>query len=135
VAALRVDVAKLFTDYRVYWLRVPQTHAIEAADHLAEVRAKLGSVAAKLTQYAGSNEKAQVDLAAMNRDLASADAALGAAPPPAPSIAAVAALQPAADMTADDAAVTAAHDALVTGRTALETARDDAGRVVTDLQG
>ena len=42
LAALQADATKLFVDYRVYWLRVPQTHVIEAADRLAEARARLG---------------------------------------------------------------------------------------------
>ncbi len=135
LAAFRADVNKLFVDYRVYWLRAPQTHVIEAADHLAEVRTKLGDVASKLTKYAGADEQAQVDLAALNRALAVADAKLGTVPTPAPSIAAAAALAPAADMTADEAALRTAHDDLVAARSALETARDAAGRVVADLHG
>jgi hypothetical protein len=135
LAAFRADAVKLFVGYRVYWLRVPQSHAIEAADRLGEVRARLGDVAAKLTTYAGSNEQAQVDLAAMHRALDAADAKLGTAPNAGPSIAAIAGLAPAADMTADEAALRAAHTDLVAIRSSLVDARSAAQRVVADLRG
>ena len=78
----------------MYWLRVPQSHAIEAADHLAEARAKLGTVAAKLAGLVGTNQQAKIDLDAMNTELGSVDAQLGVAPTPGPSIAAVRDLRP-----------------------------------------
>src|SRR6202043_513903 len=41
LAALRADATKIFVDYRVFWLRGPQTHVIEAADRLDEARSRL----------------------------------------------------------------------------------------------
>ncbi|HWS44974.1 MAG TPA: hypothetical protein VN636_03865 [Acidimicrobiia bacterium] len=135
LAALRTDATKLFVDYRVYWLRVPQTHAIQAADHLAEARARLGQVAAKLAGYVGSNTTAQADLAAMNQALAAADAKLGTPPTAGPSIAAVPGLLPAADMTAQTQALQAAHADLLAARASLSAARAGGAKVVADLRG
>lgn len=134
-ADLAADAAKLLDDYRVYWLRVPQTHAIEAADRLAEVRAKLGDAAAKLAPHVGSNAKAATDLQAMNASLAAADAMLGTAPTPAPAVAAVTTLQPAHDMTADDNVLNAARADLQAARAALVDARNHGLATVADLRG
>jgi len=133
-AAFHDAASKIFTNYRVYWLRVPQTRAIEAADHLAEARAKLGDVARKLASHVGDDQQAQTDLATMNAALATADSKIGTAPTPSAVLAAAAAAQPAADMTADEAALNAAHDALGAARTALTQARDAARKVITDLK-
>jgi hypothetical protein len=133
-AAFHADAAKIFTDYRVYWLRVPQSHVIEAADHLAEARARLGTVSSKLAKYAGVSADADADIAAMNQSLAAADAKLGTAPTAGASIAAVAALQPAADMTADTAALRTAHSDLLAVRDALVAARVSAAKAVAALR-
>lgn len=132
-AALPADASTLFTSYRVYWLRVPQTHGIEAADRLAEARTRLGAVATKLAGHVSGNPKAQTDLAAMNRALSAADAALGTPPTPTAHIAALPALAPAADMTADVAAMVAARADLVSVRGSLVQARVDGLAVVADL--
>jgi hypothetical protein len=133
-AAFANAARPLFTDYRVYWLRVPQTNVIQAADYLAEARARLGDAAAKLAPHVKSNTKATTDFNAMNAALASADASLGSAPNPAASIKAVVALAPAVDMTADVNALNAAGTDLLTAHTALVTARGDALQVIADLQ-
>jgi len=119
VDALRADVTPLFTGYRVYWLRVPQSRGIEAADRLGEARADIGGAATKLAAHVGNNAKAKQDLDAMNAALAAADAKLGAAPSPAGSIAALAGLAPAADMTADVAAMETARADLTSAWHAL----------------
>jgi hypothetical protein len=134
-AALHADAVKLFVNYRVYWLRVPQTHAIEAADHLAEARQKLGGVATKLAGLVGSNSQAQTDLAAMNQALAAADANLSTPPTPAATIAAILGLQPAVDMTADTQALITARQDLLSARHALGQARADGVKVIADLRG
>jgi hypothetical protein len=134
IAALRTDWRKMFDDYRVYWLRVPQSHGIEAADHLAEAQTKLASVASKLAGYVGSNTQAQADLAAMNQQLAAAASKLGTPPTAGPSIAALAGLAPAPDMTANTAALQAAHADLVAARAALVQARADGKKVIADLK-
>jgi hypothetical protein len=134
-AAFHTDASTLWTNYRVYWLRVPQSHAIEAADYLSEARTKLGNVATKLASLVGNNAQAKIDLEAMNTALASVDAQLGVAPTPGPSITAVRDLQPAADMTADDAAMQTAHTDLVAIHQNLVQARADGQQVISDLQG
>jgi len=134
-AALRTDAMSLFTTYRVYWLRVPQTHAVEAADRLAEARSRLRSVAAKLAAHVGTNAKAQAALAAMNQALAAADAKLGTAPIPASALASVVALAPAADMTADVAAMETTRAVLYSARSSLAQARTDGLTVIDDLGG
>jgi len=134
VAALKADATRLFVDYRVYWLRGPQTHAIQAADRLAEARIRLGHAAAKLARLVGSKTTAQADLAAMNQSLAGADAKLGTPPTAGSSIVGVAGLVPAADMTHDTAVLEAARADLLAVRAALAQARADGLRVVTDLQ-
>lgn len=133
VAAFRADATKLLTDYRVYWLRVPQTHGIEAADRLAEARTRLGLVSAKLATHVGGNSRAQTDLASMNQALADADAKLGTPPSAAPSIAQLTTLTPATDMTANDAAMETARADLLAVRGSLVQARADGLAVITDL--
>jgi hypothetical protein len=133
VAAFRADATKLLTDYRVYWLRVPQTHGIEAADRLAEARTRLGVVATKLGPHVAGNAKAQTDLATMNQALAAADAKLGTPPSAAPSIAQLATLTPAADMTANDAAMETARGDLLAVRGSLVQARAAGLAVIADL--
>ncbi|HZP28943.1 MAG TPA: hypothetical protein VFC99_08320 [Acidimicrobiia bacterium] len=131
--ALDADTRTIFTGYRVYWLRVPQTHILEAADRLGAARQTLGASAAKLAGLVGDNAKAKADLAAMNDALANADAHVGNPPALGGSVGAVPALAPAVDMTADVAALKAARRDLEAARKALDTARRDALRVVADL--
>jgi hypothetical protein len=132
-AALAGAVRPLFTDYRVYWLRVPQTDIIQAADYLAEARSRLGDAATKLASHVTGNTNAMIALNEMNVALATADSHLGTAPNPTPSIKAAAALVPAVDMTANDSAINAARTDLLAARTALITARGDAQQVIADL--
>ncbi len=134
-AALKSDAQKLFVDYRVYWLRGPQTGAIRAADALAGARARLGQAAAKAAPLVGSNAKAQSDLAAMNRALATADAKLGTPPSVGSTIAAAAGLQPATDMTNDTAVLESAHSDLLAAKAALAAARAAGLALIGDLQG
>jgi hypothetical protein len=133
LAALRADATKLFVDYRVFWLRVPQTHVIEAADRLDEARSRLAAAAELLAGQVGTNASAQRDLAAMNQALSSADAKLGTPPSAGPSIVAVAGLQPAADMSDDTAVLRGAHADLLAVRASLAEARADGLKVLADL--
>jgi hypothetical protein len=133
LAALRADATKIFVDYRVFWLRGPQTHVIEAADRLDEARSRLAEAAGLLAKRVGANASAQADLAAMNQALASADAKLGLPPSPGPSIVAVAGLQPAADMSHDTTVLQGAHAELLAVRAALADARSDGLKVISDL--
>jgi hypothetical protein len=132
-AAFRTDATPLWTNYRVYWLRVPQTHVIEAADRLSDASTHLSTVATKLATHVGGNTKAQSDLAAMNAAIASAVAKIGTPPAPTPNIAAVPGLAPAVDMTADVAALEAARSDLMAARSSLEQARADGLAVIADL--
>lgn len=133
LAALRADATKIFVDYRVFWLRGPQTHVIEAADRLDEARSRLAEAAGLLAKRVGANAPAQADLAAMDQALASADAKLGTPPSAGPSIAAVAGLQPAADMSQDTTVLQGAHADLLAARAALADARADGLKVISDL--
>jgi hypothetical protein len=133
LAALRADATKLFVDYRVFWLRVPQTHVIEAADRLDEARTRLAGAAGLLAGQVGANASAQRDLAAMNQALSSADAKLGTPSSAGPSIVAVAGLQPAADMSNDTAVLRGAHADLLAVRASLAEARADGLKVLSDL--
>ena len=131
--ALRTEATALLTDYRVYWLRVPQTHEIEAADRLAEARARLGDIATRLSGHVTGNVRAQTDLAAMNQALAAADTALGTVPTPSANLAQVPGLAPAADMAADVAVMEAARGDLLSARASLVTARAAGRSVLVDL--
>jgi hypothetical protein len=134
LAALRADATKLFVDYRVFWLRVPQTHVIEAADRLDEARSRLADAAGLLAKRVGANASAQADLAAMNQALSSADAKLGTPPSAGPSIAAVAGLQPAADMSHDTTVLKYTKTDILDVRASLAEARADGLKVLADLK-
>ena len=131
--AFRTDATPLWTNYRVYWLRVPQTHVIEAADRLSDASSHLSTVATKLATHVAGNTKAQTDLAAMNAAIAAAVAKIGTPPTPTPNIAAVPSLAPAVDMTADVAALEAARGDLMSARSSLEQAHADGLAVIADL--
>ncbi len=131
--AIRSDVVSIFTAYRVYWLRVPQAHLIEEADHLGVARGKLQTVAQTLAGLVGANAAAQRDLAAMRSGLAAFDATLGTVPHVTVHLAAVAQLAPAADMTADVAAMQSARSDLRSARQSLGQASLDAHKVIKDL--
>ena len=134
LAAFRADATKVFVDYRVYWLRQPQTHVIAAADQLSEIHDQLAQIAARLATLVGTNVAAQHDLATMNAALNAAQAKLGTPPNVAPSIAAVARLRPAADMSSNERALRAAHADLSAARDDLTQARDAARNVLADFK-
>jgi hypothetical protein len=134
VAALHADASKIFVDYRVYWLRVPQSEVIDASDHMAEASGRLGDAATKLASLVGSNATAQADLAAMNSALGAANAKLGTPPAAGPTLAPVPGLTPAADMTHDTAVLEAAYTDVLSIRASLVAARADGLKVLTDLQ-
>jgi hypothetical protein len=85
VAALKADIVKIATDYRVYLLVVRQVNLVNGADGVAAAQAKFATVNTTLTariaaaKAAGKDTKAaQADLDAMN---ASVTAAAGLAAP------------------------------------------------------
>lgn len=132
---LRADVATIFTNYRVYALRLPQTHVIVAAGHLGGARDDLQRVADRLAGAVGSNQQATADLAAMNAALAAADARIGRPPTLVGTVADVPGLQPAVDVTPLTAALKAARTDLEGARTDLATARAKALSAVAALGG
>lgn len=134
LAAFRADATKVFDDYRVYWLRQPQTHAIAAADQLSEIHDQLAQIAARLATLVGTNVAAQHDLAAMNAALNAAEAKLGTPPNVDPSIAAVVGLRPAADMSSNERTLRVARADLSTARDDLTQARDAARSVLADFK-
>jgi hypothetical protein len=73
VAALKADIAKIVTDYRVYVLVVPQVNLVNAADGVMAAQSRFATVSAKLTDaIAAAKAKgkdttaAQASLDAMN---------------------------------------------------------------------
>jgi hypothetical protein len=134
-STLSADARTIFTGYRVYWLRVPQTRIIESADHLGVARQALGASATKLAGLVGDDARAKSDLDAMNQALTTADTHIGNPPALGGSVVAVPGLAPAVDMTADVTALKAARQDLAAARSALDAARRAGLRVVADLGG
>jgi hypothetical protein len=134
-AALKADGEAIFYQYRIYALRVPQTKALEAADHLGDARGQLGEVSATLAGKVGDNAAAQAALDAMNAALAQYDTRVGAPGALAGAMAAVPGLEPAQDTGPTTAALQAARADLTAGRQALATARDEAKKAVEALKG
>ncbi|MBV8951765.1 MAG: hypothetical protein JOZ99_12880 [Actinobacteria bacterium] len=131
--ALRSDVGTIFTVYRIYWLRVPQAHLVEEADHLGMARGKLQNVEQTLAGLVGSNSRAQADLTAMRTALTAFDTTLGTVPNVTTHLASVAQLAPAADMTSNVAVMQAARGDLRSARQSLGQASADAHKVIKDL--
>jgi hypothetical protein len=85
IPALRADIAKIVSNYRVYVLVAPQVHLVIAADAVLATRTKFADINTKLAariataKTAGKNtDAAQADLNAMN---AAVTAAVGLAGP------------------------------------------------------
>lgn len=135
VAELRAAGAQLYDGYRVYWLRVPQTRQVEAADRLGEQITELQDAAAKLDGRVGDDATARSDLAAMQTQLAAATAQVGTPPNAADVITTTAGLTPAKDMTANVATMHTSLDALQAARASLAQARASGQKVVQDLRG
>lgn len=130
----RAAVAPIYAGARVYWLRVPQTKEIEAADRLSAVAAGLAVVAARLAAYVRPKTPAAGALGAMRDQLAVANKLLGTAPQPAAHLATTARLEPAVDMTADDAALRRERLDLQHADAALVAAKADGLAVLDDLR-
>ncbi|MBS1836635.1 MAG: hypothetical protein JST64_02945 [Actinobacteria bacterium] len=132
-SALTSDVQSIFFDYRVYALRVPQTHTIEAADRLGSARGELGRISGDLASIVGQNPAAQAALAAMDQSLAAADATLGQPPTISGAVAAVPGLQPQQDLAPTRAAMVAARTDLRSTRRDLAAAEAHAVQVLVAL--
>lgn len=120
IPALKVDIAKIATDYRVYLLVVPQVNLVSGADTVLAAQARFATVNTNLTaRIAAAKAKgkdvtaAQADLDAMN---ASVKDAVGLANP------LPAALLP---LTPAQYNGGTAGPILTNARTALSQARDD----------
>jgi hypothetical protein len=79
VLALRADIVKIATDYRVYLLVVPQVHLVNASDGILATQTRFTDLNTKLSariataKAAGKDTKAaQADLDAMNAAVAKA---------------------------------------------------------------
>jgi len=130
---LTADIAKIFAD-RVYWLRVPQTQIVAAADYLADAAARLSDAATKLDASSAGNTAVHAEVAAMRAALATAAQHLGTAPSISAAIAAVPGLQPARDMARNVTAMDAARTELIAAQAALATARAAGARAIAALQ-
>ena len=120
IPALKVDIAKIAADYRVYLLVVPQVNLVSGADTVLAAQTKFATINTNLTaRIAAAKAKgkdvtaAQADLNAMNT---SVTAAVGLATP------LPAALLP---LTPAQYNGGTAGPILTAARTALGTARDD----------
>jgi len=127
------QIGVLFAD-RIYWLRVPQTQIVAAADYLAAAETRLANAATKLEAAAGSNAAARADIAAMRAALATTTQHLGAAPSISAAIAAVLGLQPARDMTRNVETIQTARTELIAARGALDAARAAGSRALAALR-
>jgi hypothetical protein len=134
LAAFRADAAPIFSGERVYWLRVPQTKEIEAADRLSVASAALATTAAQLGRYVRAGTPAAGALAAMRVQLGVVTELIGAAPTASAELAGVAALQPALNMTASDAALRGERVALERAYAALLMAKADGLEALKDLR-
>ena len=83
IPAIRADAQSMVQDYRVFILRGPQVHGTCTADNetaavarLREVAEKLAAGVAKAKQDGADTGGAEADLAAMDRELDAAEAAL-----------------------------------------------------------
>jgi hypothetical protein len=134
VAAFRADAAPIFAGVRVYWLRVPQTKEIEAADRLSVATAALTVTATQLARYVSAGTPAGDALAAMRDQLGVATQLIGTAPHAAPNLAGIAALEPANNMTTADSALRAERVTLERAYAALLMAKADGLQALQDLR-
>jgi len=127
--ALKADIAKIATDYRVYLLVVPQANLVNGADAVLVAQTKFAGVNTTLTAriadakaHGKDTTAAQADLDKMN---ASVTAAAGLASP------LPAALLP---LTPAQYNGGTAGPILTSARTALGTARDDLKSAIADAK-
>jgi hypothetical protein len=129
IPALKADIAKIATEFRVYLVVVPQSHLTNAADGILAAQAKFATVNTNLTariaaaKAAGKDTtSAQADLDAMN---ASVNAAVNLASPlPAQLLA----------LTPAEYNAGTAGPAITSARTALGTARNDIKSAIASAQ-
>ena len=79
IPALRVDITKIATDYRVYLLVAPQVHLVNAADGVLAAQTKFADVGTKLAARIATAKAAGKDTTAAQADLDAMNAAVAAA--------------------------------------------------------
>jgi hypothetical protein len=76
IAALKADIVKIATDYRVYLLVVPQVNLVNAADGILAAQPKFADVNTKLSARIAAAKAAGKDTAAAQADLDAMNAAV-----------------------------------------------------------
>jgi hypothetical protein len=79
VLALKADIVKIATDYRVYLLVVPQVHLVNAADGVLAAQSKFTDINTKLSARIATAKAAGKDTAAAQSDLDAMNAAVAKA--------------------------------------------------------
>ncbi len=128
------DVRSIFTSYRVFALRMPQTRLLIAADDMGAARTRLGAISAELVTLSTAHANIQPDVAAMQAALAVSDTNLGNPPVLGSAVAAVLTINPGADPSTALASAKAAHHALEQAHQALANARASAQHAVSLLK-
>ena len=131
---LKADVKSIVTDYRVYLLTVPKTHLVIGADTELAAAAKLDQVAARLQTKIDAAAAAGKDVTAAQSHLDAMKAKVGEVRAAASGVPdSVLPLVP-QDYPGNKPALEAAQTSLKTGRSSLQSARELARQVVTDLK-
>jgi hypothetical protein len=130
----RADVQSIYTDYRVYYLMLPKTRLVSAADSFDVVEGKLTDLAAKLQARITAAKNAGQNVAAAQADLndltsknqAAASISTGMIP-------GLLALQP-SDYNSNHQVLTSYRQQLATAKTDLTAAVIDAKEIVAILK-
>lgn len=127
--ALKADIVKIATDYRVYLLVVPQVHLVNAAGGVLATQSKFTDINTKLSARIATAKAAHKDTAAAQSDLAAMNAAVAkavgsATPLPAWLLA----------LTPDQYNTGTAGPVLSKARAAVVSARNDLKSAVADAQ-
>ncbi len=129
VLALRADIVKIATDYRVYLLVVPQVHLVNASDGILATQARFTDLNTKLSARIAAAKAAGKDTTAAQADLDAMNAAVAKAIGLAtPLPASLLALTPAQYNGGT------AGPVLSNARAAIVSARDDLKSAVADAQ-
>jgi hypothetical protein len=127
VAAARVSVASIVTDYRVYALTLSKARMVASADRFAVAQEKLQALHNKLAPKVGDDATLKAKLQHMQEQItASATASTGVVPK-------LLALQP-TDYNANHAVLVQYRASLKTAHDALKSAREDAKFIIDELK-
>jgi len=134
LATARVDVQSIVTEYRVYVLMLPKARLVAATDHLVLVEGQLTDLQAKLKTKIDATTAAGKDTTAMTASLTDLSAKIAATKVISDGfVAKLLALQP-TDYNADHTILETYRTSLVTARTDIKAARDDAVSIITALK-